>query len=379
MAAKQQIESDAISLGEIMENVDLSKLPVELKTKIDIPKVERMLRSAQSLSMLVTGTTGSGKSTLINCILGLNMEDEHHADVQHSIQVPGTVMIKAYRKKKGRIMATVWDTPGLQDGTTKENQDLYLHRMKKNCSNVDLTLFCIKVLETKFPRGRDNPDVVTMFKLTETFGSDFWNNAIVVFTFANLLEMLDPGKWLKLSPEGKARLFEKKIGEWKDQIRTVLEQDAHIPNEIVDNIKMIPAGYYLQRQLPDRDYWLSDLWFECMDTLPTPEARGALLQINTERIKTASDLTYKDFRGDPQVQPIVFLTGRHSRKVEQSLKMKALILLGCAASGGVGGATIGMAALAAGPIGAAIGIPAGFLLGVCVGLTFGVHKISPTE
>ena len=363
-----------ISLEAILDSSDLSTLPPGLQSKLDIPKIKEMLQNSKSLSILLTGKTGSGKSTLANGIIGVKMAEEG-ASVQRSC----TMEVQAYTTKKGRIQVTVWDSPGLQDGT--DNQETYLQSIKDKCSKVDLTLYCIEISKTRFVRGTDNPDVLAMNKLTEALGPEFWKNAIIVLTFANVLEVLHLSDWGKLSAKKKAKAFETVIFEWESQIHTILEQDVHVPKEIVNKIKVIPAGHFSIRQLPDRDYWLSDLWFECMDTLPTPEAQGALLQINTPRMRSVAEVQEDDFTKEPEAQPIVIPDEKTltRRKLTESTATQVLTVAGFAGAGGISGATIGITGLIGGPIGVAVAVPAGFLLGTCIGLTLGFHRLSEQE
>lgn len=363
-----------ISLEAILDSTDLSTLPPGLQSKIDIPKIKDLLQNSKSLSILLTGKTGSGKSTLANGILGIKVAEEGA-----SIQRACTMEVQAYTAKKGRINVTVWDSPGLQDGT--DNQEMYLQSIKDKCSKVDLTLYCIEISKTRFVRGTDNPDVLAMIKLTEALGVEFWTNAIIVLTFANILETLHLSDWVKLSAKKKAKAFETVIYEWESQVHTILEEDVHIPKEIVSKIKVIPAGHYLIRQLPDRDYWLSDLWFECMDTLPTPEAQSALLQINIPRIRSITEVQDDDFTKTPEAQPIIVPDEQtlSRRKLTESTASQVLTVAGFAGVGGIGGATVGITGLIGGPIGVAVAVPAGFLLGTCIGLTLGFHKLSEQE
>ncbi len=346
---------DERELNDFMQYPDFSMLPDELKQKVDISKVKKTLQEATSLSILVTGRTGTGKSTIINGLLGMKMGDGAYAAEGDGLG-PLTSELQYFHKKKGRIDVVVWDSRGLLDG--KMDQDKDLKEMVAKCSEVDLKLLCIDVSQRRFVRGKENADVQAMKKLTDEFGMDFWRNVMIILTFANEVE---------------DKVFTKKLIEFKECLNTRLREDVGIPEDIVVFIKAVPAGHYDERQLPDREYWLSDLWFECLDALPTPEAQGAFLTLNVNRITPASTVTEDQFSRPLHKQPLVITP-------EKSLPLKSVLkILGCGAAGAGSGGAIGLSTLAAGGVGAAVGVPVGIVMGFIIGLALGVHKVHMDE
>ena len=297
---------------------------------------------SKSISILVTGKTGTGKSTLTNGILGLKVQ----AKEGDSIKSRCTTKLDTYESERDGIRVVVWDSPGLQDGT--DHQTEYLQDMKTRCSDVDLTMYCTKVIEKRFVRGKDNPDVVAMEKLTTTFGYDFWKNTIIVLTFANILQAFNVD-WEDLSEEEKAREFRAKINEWEEQIKEILTEDIKVPITIVEAIKVVPAGHYKRPRLPGYGYWLSNLWFECIRTIPSSDARLALVKINEHRMKKEDEITESDFKKEVEKQPII---------VSESNLKKITIGLG---GGAAAGAMIGL--LAGGPLVAVVGAGIGAIVG----------------
>ena len=70
-----------------------------------------------SLSIMVTGRTGSGKTSLINGLVG-GIEGKE-------LTPAGTRNVMTIRKELNGVLVTIWDTPGLQDGTSREKEYLY--------------------------------------------------------------------------------------------------------------------------------------------------------------------------------------------------------------------------------------------------------------
>ncbi len=126
-------------MAEVEKGVEIpEEIPEEVPE--DVPEdvledapVEMPVDSTSSnlISVLVAGGTRTGKSTLVNALL-----DEKVAIEGGTLDTETSS--GAEPKIKG-IDATVWDSPGLQDGT--KNGDKYLEDIKKECNGkIDLLL-----------------------------------------------------------------------------------------------------------------------------------------------------------------------------------------------------------------------------------------------
>lgn len=327
------------------------------KSRRKIDEVLTELQStpaATSITVLLTGKTGVGKSTLTNGILGLTNDDSKSAKEGDSIRARCTTEVTKYQQLKNGVTITVWDSPGLQDGTAF--QEKYLEQMKEKCKNRDLTMYCIKMNETRFVRGRENPDMIAMEKLTNAFGHEFWKTTIIVLTYANTIEAFNV-EWCDYSSKKKAEAFQGKIIEWKTQIREILLEDIKIPEVIVNDIRIVPAGHSRISSLPGINYWLTNLWFQCVWTMSSKGARLAMVKINEKRMKNEDEVSKDDFKKSSGEQPLV---------VGGSSVVKAVTLgvTGGGAAGAGAGALIGL-------IGGPPGVALGALIGGLVGVVFG--------
>ena len=325
--------------------INMTTIPAELQERID---VSNEVKTAESIRILVTGKTGSGKSTLVCGLLGVPIDKKNEPSQVVKYEIP----------KEG-VKVIIWDTPGLQDGST--NQESYLQQMKEQCSDRDLTVYCIRISDTRFVHSDNNPDVQAMKKLTKTFGSEFWKNSIIALTYANTLLDINV-KWKQLPVHEQAVKFEHRIEEWAEQVRKILQQDVQIHQDIVKTIGIIPTGHHQDPHLPSIKYWLSNCWILCANAIESPNVRKALVSINMNRFKTEDEVKEDDFFKEAQHVPIVI--------TQQSL---APILP--AAIAGVAGGTI---------VGAFLGlfsglslVPLGFFVGsVLVGVpTYYASKV----
>lgn len=80
-------------------------------------------RKSNEINILITGKTGTGKSSLVNAILGKDV-----AMVGTTLD-PQTSVVDSYEGKIHDVTVRVWDSLGLQDGLN--NEVAYLRDIKK--------------------------------------------------------------------------------------------------------------------------------------------------------------------------------------------------------------------------------------------------------
>ena len=243
----------------------------------------------------MTGKTGVGKSSLINGVIGKEVAKEGDSLDRE------TVTVRAYAFKYHEVDITIWDSPGLQDGFDKEKEYI-MDMLSKGCANSDLVLYCAKMTDTRF--RKEDHDAIR--KLTIGLGRDIWKNAIFVMTFANdVRARRERGQKLTPDEERKQNLtfFKQRIEEWRAKhVGAVIE--AGVDAKVAESIPIVPAGYDQEQALPDRDNWLSPLWYASILRMKE-RSQPAFLKANLHRIKLPDQIAPEDFDMPLYMQPII--------------------------------------------------------------------------
>ena len=257
-------------------------------------KLDEWLTTSVSVNILVSGKTGTGKSTLINGILGKKVCEEG------GTLDPQTSEVKLFQTRIGEVQVNVFDTPGLQDGTTREAE--YLKDIKAKCEGVtDLLIYCIDMSKARYVRG--GREIEATRKLTAVLGNEIWENALFVLTFAN--RYINEAEDKFDEPEEILEEFHKRKELWTTTIRAALRDEVGVDADIAERVQVIPAGHANKPQLlPESEYWMSNLWFEALFATKV-EAQPALIKINQHRFATDAQVDPKKFKAVLAYQPIV--------------------------------------------------------------------------
>ena len=242
---------------------------------------------AKDIQIIVVGKTGTGKSALINSIIGLEMKI---AKEGRGINRCTEVVQKYYCSDVvPGVNVTVIDTPGLQD--IHQQDQSYIQEMRSNCEEVTLVLYCMKMNDHRLT----NDDKVAMQKLHQAFGPEFMERVVFVLTFANK-EDCDQGD---SSDEQDSEPPYEDVAAWKELIKKrfsnrILHRDKAISSflESIFSIKRVPflvAGTYKPSyvcpnpmSLPDRDNWLLDFLTFCCNEIKEKH-RFSKLKLNNSK------------------------------------------------------------------------------------------------
>ena len=255
---------------------------------------------SKSITIFVTGKTGTGKSSLVNGIVGRHVADEGDTLDPHTAQVT-----RYEAAVDDGIVLNVWDSPGLQDGTDRESE--YIEDIKRNCAGgiIDLYIYCIRMSEIRFVK--DNEDIRAMHILNDTLGMGMWSNTIFVLSFAN--SVVEAGMDdLDLVDKELEEYFNKKLSSWTERLRGTLEHELLVPDDIAKGVRVVPAGYHASPRLMETsgDYWLSKLWMAALYAAKS-EAQPALIKINKHRLRSAEDIDRVNIEKELLIaQPLIF-------------------------------------------------------------------------
>ena len=346
--------TSSIELNELLDGIALGGLSDD--------ELKKIMSESNVVKVLLVGKTGTGKSTLVNGLIGKEVAREGEG-----VSMEGTTKtLSAYYGTIAGVEFVIFDSPGLQDGTM--NDTGYLNEMKTKCKDVDLVMFAIRITDSKFVPG--NPDSIAMENLTKAFGFSVWEKAVVLLTHADVVEAMNP-RMKSMDDKKKVEFFKKLVSDFACIIRTKLVE-LKVPQQVVRQVKVIPTGHSSIKTLVDGTVWFSSFWYQTVAAIPSPSAKLAILKVNRERFKSEQDVKGDEFLQNLSAQPIIVSPIIVSDKSSDTKKIS--ITLGSVLGGAIIGAACGTLGLLGGPIGL-IGIPLGLYLGMAVGaIVSGVRK-----
>lgn len=309
-------------------------------------QIQQMLDHKKSITILLAGRTGVGKSSTINSLLG--------AEVAPVGKFTATTMeVKSYPHTHGGLQFDIIDTPGLCDDLPEEGNDQrYLEDIREAAEQTDCLLFVTELDATRI--SSDERRGIKM--LTEALGPSVWENALIVFTRADKVDAKDYSDDLV----ARSTLVRQVIATYAPL------QAAHIPFLAVSNTSEL---------LPNGKPWLGELFTQVVmrlqgdATIPflhsmkedigIPDAVPA--SENTSAKKEAPRGEEETGSADTKKKPRIELDESQKQKIKETAWKR---ILGGATSGAALGAKIGKSLGKYGEAaGALIGAVAGGLLG----------------
>ena len=213
-----------------------------------------LLKGGDSISALVVGESGTGKSTVINALLGKEI-----AKVG-SGPITVTEKVRNYSGLVGEVDVNIVELPEL-DMDEVRRYKLQLQRL----DNVDVVYVCQKL----YDRHRRSA-IETLRRLSVVFGKDIYKKAVFVMTFANDM----PKSWGR--GIDRKTLQAKVEKDWNDQaaaIRRTLQSELQMASDEAERTLVLPAGYF-EKDDPDSSReifgltndWINDLILASVNT-----------------------------------------------------------------------------------------------------------------
>ena len=144
---------------------------------------------------------------------------------------------------------TVFDTPRLAEGTRKDEE--HLQEIKEKVTAFDVFIFCTEMDTERF---RDD-DINTTQKLTEAFGSQLWEHAVVALTFANRVRPPFSKKDMK-----EQDFFDQRYRMFKKKIKNVIKE-VGVADEVLSFVPFVAAtGDLSEPRLRGIHNWVNAFW-----------------------------------------------------------------------------------------------------------------------
>ena len=200
---------------------------------------KELKNTEQSLSILVVGEQGSGKTSLVNNLLGEEIaKEEEDASVISSFK--GTVQ---------GVSVTVYEASSLSvedEQGRRQVQDLILS------GSITFILYCFKMSETRMRQS-----LTDTFKVFNSAGV-CWSKTVIALTFADSVPV---PKAMRRDPNFNMKQhFVMRVREWKDQIHRVFTSEVGIPMQTAGLVAMFPTTGDPDELLPTGEEWCSTLW-----------------------------------------------------------------------------------------------------------------------
>lgn len=196
----------------------------------------------KDFKILIIGKTGSGKSTLINNLIGTEV-----APVGDDV-ISQTSKVEQYTAVRYGVRLAIWDTPGLEDSRGGESDERTLEEIRSHLrySTISLVIFCFNLTTNRIAEIRE-----TFHK----YQGIPWEKVVVAFTFADYLA-------------GSSKPFRHHLGKWEKAIREeILVKELRVPEKTANKIKFCPTTEIPYKKLPDGEEWFVHLWFSVLEIL----------------------------------------------------------------------------------------------------------------
>ena len=206
-------------------------------------KIETLHQRGEPINILVIGSTGAGKSALINNLMGGNVAQVSHSTTSEQSEV------EAHEGEHKGIRIKIYDTVGFGDREGQVNSTILNAQ-----GNFDLVILCIDI-----GRRADHCLQTILSNLKSNLHIELWNHLVVVLTHTN--QFIEQPSLKNMSVTEKKAVLKIRITEFKSCIYSWIS--SHVDRDTYDKIPFCTAGTGDIEPL-FQENWLNPLWVSCI-------------------------------------------------------------------------------------------------------------------
>ena len=247
-------------------------------------KLRDYFKGVTSLNLVVCGKSGIGKSTLINALVGSKI-----CKTGHSVKGVTRDVDEAATFDLNGVKVTVWDTPGLEEGSASEQEERK-KQLRKKITQVDLFLLCRQATDIRVQEA----DKRVLKTVTGIFGPNVWKKSVIVMTMGNMLMSLPEFEDAE-DDDDRLELLETQRDETLEEYKSFLLNSLNVPAEVCEAIPAVVAGHPKKTFLVGKN-WVKRFWIACYKRADPKQSMAALLKVNRNRLVYTSEDSQVNWR-----------------------------------------------------------------------------------
>ncbi|XP_020105009.1 translocase of chloroplast 34, chloroplastic-like isoform X1 [Ananas comosus] len=227
--------------------VGIQQFPAATQNKLleILGKLKEEVHNVSTMTILVMGKGGVGKSSTVNSILG------ERAVTVSTFQSEGLRPMMCSRSRAGFTLNII-DTPGLVEGGYVNDQALEIIKRFLLNKTIDVLLYVDRLDVYRM----DALDRLVIKAITDTFGKAIWRRSLVVLTHAQLSppDGLNYDDFFAKRSEALRKCI--RLGA---RIKKQEFQESNIPVVLVENSGRCRTNDSAEKILPDGTPWIPNL------------------------------------------------------------------------------------------------------------------------